>query len=554
MSGTKPIPAPEGTHHLIGSRPAYARRFDEVLAFHPPGLAPVRLGAGAWHIRPDGSDAYTRRFERAFGFYEGIAAVVSEDGWHHIDPDGQDRYPHRFQWCGNFQGGLCSVRDLNGSYVHITGTGEPAYAQRWHYAGDFRDGIGVVQGSDGRSTHIRPDGTLLHGRGFLDLDVFHKGFARARDDGGWTHVDRAGVPAYSRRFATVEPFYNGQARVERFDGGLEVIGEDGATVVELRPALRSEFADLSRDMVGFWRTQAVATAVELGVFECLPSSARAVAIQCALDQERTPRLLRALGEMGLVLLDGETWSATPKGGNLTRSAPLTLADAAMEYAGPFSDVWHGLPQALRADSGWRAGDIFADVARDQRRLVPHHRMLRSYARHDYVAIPSALALEGRERVIDAGGGGGTLAHLLLDTYPGAQVTVLDRPEVIAHASGSPRSRLSWKAGDFFLPWGIEGDAVVLARVLHDWADPDATVILRHAREALPVGGRLFIVEMVLPETGFAGSLCDLHLLVATGGQERTESAYRKLMDEAGFMLTGVRRIPALPSILVGVAQ
>lgn len=554
MSAAKPIPAPEGTHHLIGSSEAYARRFDEVLAFHPPGLAPVRLGADSWHIRPDGSDAYTRRFRRTFGFYEGIAAVISKDGWHHIDPDGQDCYPHRFDWCGNFQGGLCSVRDGEGGYFHITGAGAPVYSQHWRYAGDFRDGIGVVQGSDGRSTHILPDGTLLHGRWFLDLDAFHKGFARARDDDGWTHVDCAGVPAYPRRFAAIEPFYNGQARVEQFDGGLEVIREDGATMVELRPALRSDFAELSRDMVGFWRTQTVAAAVELGIFECLPSSARDVAIQCALDQERTARLLRALGEMDLVLLDGETWSATPKGEYLTRSAPLTLADAAMEYAGAFSDLWHSLPRALRANSGWRARDVFADIAQDQRRLVAHHRMLGSYARHDYAAVPAALALDGKEHVIDAGGGLGILAHLLLDTYPGVAVTVLDRPEVVAHASGNPRSRLSWKAGDLFSTWGIEGDVVMLARILHDWADADATLILRHARAALPAGGRLFVVEMVLPEAGFAGALCDLHLLVATGGQERTESAYRKLMDKAGFTLTEVRRIPALPSILVGVAQ
>jgi 2-polyprenyl-3-methyl-5-hydroxy-6-metoxy-1,4-benzoquinol methylase len=181
-------------------------------------------------------------------------------------------------------------------------------------------------------------------------------------------------------------------------------------------------------------------------------------------------------------------------------------------------------------------------------------MLASYARHDYSAVPTALGLDGNERVVDAGGGMGVLAHLLLDAHAGLKVTVLDRPEVLERASATPRAGLSWQAGDLFSPWGIEGDAVVLARVLHDWPDPEAGLILHHAREALPAGGRLFIVEMVLPEAGFAGSLCDLHLLMATGGQERTEDAYRRLMDEAGFTLNELRRIPALPSILVGVAR
>ncbi len=228
--------ASDGTHHVLGSEPLYAERFDDVLKFHDPGLAPVRRRGEAWHIRPDGSEAYRRRFGRTFGFYEGLAAVAGPDGWHHIRPDGEDLYASRYAWCGNYKGGRCTVRDHAGAYFHLSAEGAPAYDLRWRYAGDFRDGVAVVQADDGRSTHIGPDGELVHGDWFLDLDVFHKGFARARDHGGWTHVDTGGRPTYSRRFAAVEPFYNGQARVERFDGGLEVIDEAGETVLVLRNA------------------------------------------------------------------------------------------------------------------------------------------------------------------------------------------------------------------------------------------------------------------------------------------------------------------------------
>lgn len=225
-----------GTHHIDErGRPAYEERFDEVLKFHPPGLAPVRRGGQAWHVRSDGSAAYDRRFTRAFGFYEGLASVVSPEGWHHVTADGQDAYSARHAWCGNFQGGRCAVRDDDGSYFHIAAGGDPAYPERWRYAGDYRDGIAVVQAANGRSTHLDLDGSLVHGRWFVDLDVFHKGFARARDEDGWMHVDLRGQPAYERRFLAVEPFYNGQARVERFDGALEVIDEGGATMVDLRP-------------------------------------------------------------------------------------------------------------------------------------------------------------------------------------------------------------------------------------------------------------------------------------------------------------------------------
>jgi|GEM_PF-1128216 len=222
------------SHHVMDGQPLYDERFDEVLKFHAPGLAPVRRGTEAWHIQLSGKPAYTRRFRRTFGFYEDRAAVISEEGWHHIRPDGESLYPERYAWCGNYQGGFCTVRDGEGFYRHLDRGGRPAYPERWRYAGDFRDGLAVVQGSDGRSTHIDAAGHLVHARWFLDLDVFHKGFARARDEAGWMHVDEGGRPIYPHRFAMVEPFYNGQARVQRLDGALEVINEDGTTVELLR--------------------------------------------------------------------------------------------------------------------------------------------------------------------------------------------------------------------------------------------------------------------------------------------------------------------------------
>ena len=604
MTSGKPVLAPDRTHHLIDSKPAYSRRFDEVLAFHPPGLAPVRLGDAAWHIHQDGSDAYARRFARTFGFYEGLASVISHDGWHHIDAGGDDGHPHRYEWCGNFQGGLCAVRERDGSYLHITRDGDAAYERRWRYAGDFREGSGVVQGDDGRSTHIRCDGSLLHGCWFVDLDVFHKGFARAKDRDGWTHVTAEGIPAYSRRFATVEPFYNGQARVERLDGGVEIIGEDGGGIVELRAARHTDFHALSGDMVGFWRTQTIAAAVALGVFERLPDTTSAVAGGCGLEPDRAHRLLRALDELGLVerahgrelgVMDrgrgrdadrdsntnsdkdrqkhgrrggrqgasgekregeggDEIWGATAKGRYMSNDADMTLADAALEYAGPMSDLWKALPQALKANSSWRAPDIFGDVASNDARVAAHHRMLCSYAKWDYGAVPEAMGLVGDEHVIDAGGGLGALARFLVEAYPGLSLTVLDRPEVIARARLSACSGIEWKAGDLFKPWGVSGDAVVLARVLHDGGDLDAMKILRNARASLSRGGRLYIVEMVLPEEGFSGALCDLHLLVATGGQERAKEEYRRLLNESGFALKDVRGVPGILSVLIGVAK
>ena len=115
-------------------------------------------------------------------------------------------------------------------------------------------------------------------------------------------------------------------------------------------------------------------------------------------------------------------------------------------------------------------------------------------------------------------------------------------------------RVAFQAGDLFESRDVEGDVVILARVLHDRDDEPALRLLRHARRALPSGGRVYVVEMVLSEDGAAGGLCDLHLLAVTGGRERTASEYAALLDRAGFVHDRTRQLPGLPSVVVGTRK
>ncbi|MXY19942.1 MAG: hypothetical protein F4Y49_01245 [Dehalococcoidia bacterium] len=317
------------SHHVYQGKPAYSSRFHEVQKFHEPGLAPVRDASGAYHITPDGLATYESRYVRTFGFYEGRAAVQSAEGWFHILSNGESLYSDRYAWCGNYQESRCTVRLSDGGYFHIAADGTPAYRQRYRYVGDFKDSHAVVQREDGKHTHIDASGNLLHGRWCHDLDVFHKRFARACDSDGWHHVDMTGEPLYEDRFKNVEPFYNGQARIEGFDGSLTVINESGQTLLELRGPSQSQLEQLSSDMVGLWRTQAIHAAVELGVFEVLPASAEEVELRTPLHKSLGDRLMRALMELELVMRDEKgVYHPTNRGSFLLRNHPLSLTDAA----------------------------------------------------------------------------------------------------------------------------------------------------------------------------------------------------------------------------------
>ena len=327
----------DGTHHTLAGRAIYAERFHAVLKYHAPGLAPVRKHDEAWHIDIHGRPAYATRFRQTFGFYEGRAAVEADDGWHHIHVEGTAAYPERYTWCGNFQGGRCPVRLEDGRYRHIHADGRPVYSATWRYAGDYRDSIAVVQRDDGRSTHVDAHGRLLHGQWFSDLDVFHKGFARARDARGWMHINEEGRPAYTRRFANVEPFYNGQARVERFHGGLEIINETGVTLCVLRHDAPG--AIYEHDRLGGWMVgEEVHRSGNGAIYDAPPDAlikstsnlsawAREVEILQFLAGEGAPRLMDAFTRATTGYLVMERITGAPLGMRNTterRSLPEAL--------------------------------------------------------------------------------------------------------------------------------------------------------------------------------------------------------------------------------------
>jgi hypothetical protein len=546
--------APHRTHHLLDGAPLYAARFTEVLSFHAPGLAAARDASGAFHIDVRGQPAYARRFVRTFGFYEGLAAVEEARGAFHLRPDGSELTGERYAWCGNFQDGRCTVRDWDGRYFHIGPEGRAVYGERYAYAGDYREGSAVVQEPSGLHLHVNREGCPLNDRRFLDLDVFHKGYARAKDGRGWHHVDREGEPLYRHRFAAVEPFYNGQSRVERHDGSLAVIDERGEVVRELRPALRTELQHLSGDMVGFWRTQALCAAAELSIMDALPATANLVAGQCALSPDGAARLLRALGELGLVEREGDTWRATERGALLHSKHQLSMRDAALHWGRECYRSWEELPSALGPRGAWRPPRFFEALAAHPERVASYHRAMATYARHDYADLAAHLPELTHGVVLDAGGGSGTLLFELLRQRPVLRGVLLERPEVTQRVEVPPelRERLTVLPGDLFEPWGTQADAVILARVLHDWDDEGAVRILRRAREGLRPGGKLHVIELLLGDEALGdmgGGLLDLHMLVATGGRERSEAEYRGLIAAAGFPAPGRRPLPGGRSIL-----
>lgn len=157
------------------------------------------------------------------------------------------------------------------------------------------------------------------------------------------------------------------------------------------------------------------------------------------------------------------------------------------------------------------------------------------------ALLATVDLSAIGTVVDIGGGKGQLLAAVLEAKPGLRDVLFDRPEVfsraeIALADHGLRDRCTSVSGDFFVSVPDDGDAYVLAQVLHDWAGAEATVILRVCRRAMRSRARLWIVEQVIGSRDAfdRGKLIDLHMLVLFGAQERTAEEYCLLLEAAGF--------------------
>ena len=117
-------------------------------------------------------------------------------------------------------------------------------------------------------------------------------------------------------------------------------------------------------------------------------------------------------------------------------------------------------------------------------------------------------------------------------------------------------RLELVGGDFFASAPAGADAYLLKHILHDWDDDACRTILRQIRAAMAPGGRVLILQQVIPPGNdpFPGKLADLNMLVMTeGGRERTSGEYALLLESAGLNLSRIHPTASAVSVVEAVA-
>jgi len=316
-------------------------------------------------------------------------------------------------------------------------------------------------------------------------------------------------------------------------------------------------------LAGGWISQAVSVAARIGIADelaCGPQSLEALAAKTKSHKPSLYRLLRALASVDIfVERDGQTFDLTPKAAFLQSSHPHSLRAYALMMGNEW--VWRSWGDlASSVETGKPAFDLaygsplFEYYAKNPEAAQSSVQGLSSRSRQEGEAILRAYDFSSVKSIVDIGGGQGGLLKEILAAHPNVRGTLFDIPHVIQMARGAETAgdsaRLEFAAGNFFASMPAGHDLYLMKKVLHDWDDDQARLILGNCRAAIPPHGRLLIVDQIVPAGNGPSysKLLDLLMLVLSGGRERTEAEHSHLLGSAGFDLTRV--IPLMSSLCV----
>ncbi|MBX3246654.1 MAG: methyltransferase domain-containing protein [Myxococcales bacterium] len=175
-------------------------------------------------------------------------------------------------------------------------------------------------------------------------------------------------------------------------------------------------------------------------------------------------------------------------------------------AQPWAALHGRLHEVLRGAEGIPAEDFAwppatpAQVARFARSMAAGVPPIAESFRAAAGALFDDLDRSGPIRVLDVGGGNGTLASALVAIDPRLRVDVYELPELEplaqdTFARSAHAARLGFRAGDAFLQPLPEGyDVILFVRILHDVPAAQARALLAKAHEALRPGGKVIVCE------------------------------------------------------------
>lgn len=320
-------------------------------------------------------------------------------------------------------------------------------------------------------------------------------------------------------------------------------------------------------LFGAWASSAVSALAKLGVPDHLDSGPKTVAELAAATGSKEDllyRLMRATASVGILSEgpDGK-FSQTPMSAVLRKDGRPRLRHIAMFN----SDEWHVRGWG-KLDETVRTGErkveeicgmpMFEFFPKNPEIGATFHHAMTDMSTLEAQPVADAYDFSGIGTLMDVAGGHGLLLATVLARYPGMKGIVYEMPSVVDSAAGGPtepvKDRVTFVKGNMFESVPAGADAYMMKYIIHDWPDDVCIGILKRCRAGVNPGGKLLVVDAVVPLGGefHMSKMMDLEMMLFPGGKERTEAEFRALFAASGWKVTRIVPTVTHLSIVEGV--
>ena len=342
-------------------------------------------------------------------------------------------------------------------------------------------------------------------------------------------------------------------------------------------AIAGQHLSLLRIVYGAQAAQIVYVAAKLGIADLLAPAPRATGELAAItgvDELTLRRLLRGLTSLG-VCSEGESggFALTDMGQYLRADHPGSLQARVIFNCEVLWPIWRELLDTIRTR---KSGALSAYGMPFYDYLQKHSDVGELFDRTmaDAVRYRVEPALEAYDfsqfrKVIDIGGGNGSLLLAMLKRWPRLKGVLFDLPVVIERAKDSiartPESaRCTVESGNALERVTSGADCYVMSNLLVSMSDSQCISVLQNCRRAMAVNGKVVLIEWLMPKVGETAdpftfwdtATMDLNMLAihGTGGwRVRTLDEFLLLLQAGGFNLNMLTPTKSSISVLECVA-
>jgi O-methyltransferase domain/Dimerisation domain len=271
-------------------------------------------------------------------------------------------------------------------------------------------------------------------------------------------------------------------------------------------------ATLRRLIIGYRLSQALHVVAKLGVADLLSSGPKSIDNLAQAVGAHPPslyRVMRLLASEGIFAeCEGARFELTPLAMPLQSEVPGSLrARAIFDGEEANWNAWRQLTHSVATggpafDCAHGAG-LFAYLKEHAAAAASFNAMMTEQTAAWGQAVVEAYDFSGLATLVDVGGGHGGLLGAVLAAHPAIRGVLYDQPHVVAGArpkleAAGVIDRCDIVGGDFFEGVPAGGDAYLLKHILHDWDEPRCEAILANCLHVMPDGGRLLVMETLIP--------------------------------------------------------